>query len=106
MSETTTNKTTKPKHKPSKKNVKSKKKNPVIKVAKKVVKKVAKKDTDKKGKMVKLNKKEPKINACDWIYLDNVSSSLLCPKAEQIYKKNLQTRAMTQTDKIKLIIVL
>lgn len=90
MSETTNIKTTKPKRKPSKK-TKSKKKKPVIKDTKK--------DTDKKGKTCKSKKKEPKINPCDWIYLDNVSSSLLCPKAEQIYKKNLQTRTMTQTDK-------
>lgn len=103
MSETTNIKTTKPKRKPSKKKTKSKKKKPVIKVNNKDTKKDTKKDTDKKGKTCKSKKKEPKINPCDWIYLDNVSSSLLCPKAEQIYKKNLQTRAMTQTDKIKLI---
>jgi cysteine desulfurase len=59
--------------------------------------------TDTNIKVTKLSKRSPKINSCDWIYLDNVNSSLLCPKAEQIYKKNLQTSAMTQTDKIKLV---
>jgi cysteine sulfinate desulfinase/cysteine desulfurase-like protein len=90
-----------PKNKTSKKKAKSdlgkkpkSKKKPTIKGVKTVIKKVAKKCSDKK---------DQKINPCDWIYLDNVSSSLLCPKAEQIYKKNLQTRAMTQTDKNKLI---
>ena len=104
MSETTNSKTIKPKLKPSKKkpDIKVNKKD-TKKAVKKDIKKDTKKDTDEKGKTCKSKKKEPKINPCDWIYLDNVSSSLLCPNAEQIYKKNLQTRAMTQTDKIKLI---
>lgn len=115
MSETNNIKTSKIKHNTSKKKIKSGsvKKTPKIKSGS--VKKPAKiKSNNKKGSKTStkkskkdntdiLSKKKSAIGICDWIYLDNVSSSLLCPRAEQIYKKNLQTRVMTQTDKNKLI---
>lgn len=96
MTATINIKTDKPKRKMSKKKTKSK-------VSKKHNSKQKNHNTDKNGKKSKSSQKDQKNNPCDWIYLDNVSSSLLCPKAEQIYKKNLQTRVMTQTDKMKLV---
>jgi cysteine desulfurase len=101
MAETTKIKTAKPKRSPSKKKSKSKKNSPSIKKTKD--QKLKTNDQKLKTKDQKLKTNDQKINPCDWIYLDNVSSSLLCPKVEQIYKKNLQTRPMTQTDKNKII---
>lgn len=47
--------------------------------------------------------KEKSINPCNWIYMDNINSNILCNKAEQIYKKNLQNKYITQEDKNKMI---
>ena len=42
-------------------------------------------------------------NFKECIYLDNVHTSLLGSKAEQVYKKNIQNRITTQSDKDKVI---
>lgn len=56
----------------------------------------------KTGKSVK-KQTIPDIKPCDWIYLDNITSSVLCPRAEQSYKKNINTTPKTPSDKLKIM---
>jgi cysteine desulfurase len=53
-------------------------------------------DKDKSTKLIKQKNK-------DCIYLDNVNTSLLGSKVEQVYKKNIHDRVPSQTDRDKII---
>jgi cysteine sulfinate desulfinase/cysteine desulfurase-like protein len=75
-------------------------------VKKKSVKKKSVKKKSVKKKIGGVNKKPPKqekIKPCEWIYLDNVTSSILCTRAEQSYKKNIKSIPMTPESKNKCI---
>lgn len=69
---------------------------------KKPSQKIGKKSSIKKSKIDK-KKKESLIKPCEWIYLDNITSSILCPRAEQIYKKNIKIVPISPSDKIKVM---
>lgn len=82
----------------------SKKKSNKKQKTKKQIKTVKAKTSKKKSKVKKsTNNKKSHIKPCEWIYLDNVTSSVLCPKAEQCYKKNIKTTPVTPDNKQKII---
>lgn len=56
------------------------------------------KDRKKKGK-----KKEEKSNPCDVVYLDNVTSSSLCPTAEKMYRKSITSKQIKPSEKDKIV---
>ena len=68
--------------------------------AKKSAKKPQKKEKSKSYKSE--SKSKQSIKPCEWIYMDNVSSSTLCPKAEKAYKSNISSISIP-SDKKKIV---
>ena len=87
---------------------KSKKKSPNIKKEKSKKEKSNKSPNIKKSQSSKKEKskkekskkeKSKKIKPCEWIYLDNSTSSTMCARAESSYKKNIKSTPMTPETK-------